>query len=78
MASTTNYDQATPSQIKAIGNCVFYRTGGRPSDTYLTIEGLTFEEWLIRQIEHLTAITVASLEALDRRTASKIIGSLTK
>lgn len=71
-------DAASPRQIEAIGNCVMYRTGGRPSDTFLRIEGLSFEAWLLRQIEHLTAIPVESLEVLDRQTASRIISKLTK
>lgn len=70
-------DTASPAQIKAIGNCVFYRTGGRPSTTYLSIEGLTFDQWLLRQIENLTGIPVDSLDALDRATASRIISKLT-
>lgn len=68
-------EEATPGQRKAILNCLAYKTGGLPSQTYLDVEGETLEQWQERLIEHHTGQAV-SLSNLDRRTASTIIASL--
>lgn len=71
-------DEATPKQIKALENILVYKTGGLPSNSYLEIEGMTLNQWFLRQFYKNTNIKIESFEELDKETASNLINELTQ